>query len=234
MNTSRLLFGGIIILIGALFLLNGLTDVVNLRFISKWWPLILILFGVWLLIAGKFRNLFMPLLLIVIGGILQAWQLDIGLDMRTLWPAILIAVGVGILTGGLRRRRRRSAPTTHNSPPIIDVDVADDDHTLNLVLGSQDRRISGDFHSGSVNVVMGSGSLDLRNARIVRKPAVLEASVVMGEAKVRVPANWSVRFDSSAQMGETKDTRRSQNTDSGVPDLIISGSVTMGSLQIED
>ena len=80
---------------------------------------------------------------------------------------------------------------------------------------------------------MGNGTLDMRDATIVDKPATLEVSVVMGEVKVRVPTEWNVRIVNSSQMGDTKDTRGSQN-DSDNPDLIIRGSVTMGSLHITD
>ena len=241
MNSGRLIAGIIIIAIGALFLLNS-TGIADVGGLTKWWPMIIVLLGVWRLIAQKFRSLFGPLLLIAIGVTLQLWQLDIsGLDFGTLWPAILIVVGIAILAGGFNRRRRRrgrrNSSTSRNASPIIDVDVSSyadpDDDTLHAVVGSQDRIISGDFQSASINVVMGSGSLDLRNARIVDKPATLEASVVMGEVKVRVPAEWNVRIANSSQMGETKDARPLQS-DSDSPDLIIRGSVTMGSLQITD
>ena len=241
MSSGRLIAGIIIIAIGALFLLNS-TGIADVGGLTQWWPMIIVLLGVWRLIAQKFRSLFGPLLLIAIGVILQLWQLDIsGLDFGTLWPAILIVVGIAILAGGFNRRRRRrgrrNSSTSRNASPIIDVDVSSyadpDDDTLHAVVGSQDRIISGDFQSASINVVMGSGSLDLRNARIVDKPATLEASVVMGEVKVRVPAEWNVRIANSSQMGETKDARPLQS-DSDSPDLIIRGSVTMGSLQITD
>ena len=242
MNSGRLIAGIIIIAIGALFLLNS-TGIADVGGLTKWWPMIIVLLGVWRLIAQKFRSLFGPLLLIAIGVILQLWQLDIsGLDFGTLWPAILIVVGIAILAGGFNRRRRRrgrrNSSTSRNASPIIDVDVSSyadpDDDTLHAVVGSQDRIISGDFQSASINVVMGSGSLDLRNARIVDKPATLEASVVMGEVKVRVPAEWNVRIANSSQMGETKDTRGGAGKADGAPDLIVNGSVTMGSLQITD
>ena len=238
MSSGRLIAGLIIIVIGALFLLDSFSEAIN---IGQWWPMIIVLVGVWRLIAGKFRSLFGPLLLIAIGVILQLWQLDVfGLGFGTLWPAILIVVGIAILAGGFSRRRRgrRNSSTSRNASPIIDVDVSSyadaDDATLHAVVGSQDRTISGDFQSASINVVMGSGSLDLRNARIMDKPATLEASVVMGEVKVRVPDEWNVRIANSSQMGETKDARGRRSMADGAPDLIVNGSVTMGSLQITD
>ena len=235
---GRVFFGIVVIAIGILFLVNS-TGVSDLGGLFRWWPALIILFGVWRLIADRFRSLFWPLLIIAIGVILQLGQLDIGIDIGRYWPVILIAVGITILAGGMRRRnrRRRSSHTSRNASPIIDVDVSaymdDDDDTLHAVVGSQDRIISGDFYDGSINVVMGNGTLDMRDATIVDKPATLEVSVVMGEVKVRVPAEWNVRIVNSSQMGDTKDTRRSQNN-SDDPDLIIKGSVTMGSLQITD
>ena len=241
MSASRLIFGIIVIGIGVLFLLNsaGIADTSGLL---RWWPMIIVLVGVWRLIAGKFRSLFGPLLLIAIGAILQIWNLN-AFDMnlgKFLWPAIIIVVGIAILAGGARRRNRgrRNSPTSGNASPIIDVDAFastadDDDATLHAVVGTQDRVISGDFQSGSINVVMGSGSLDLRNARVINKPATLEVSVMMGEVKVRVPADWNVRIVNSIQVGEAKDIRAGQNDDDD-PDLIIRGSLKMGGLQITD
>ena len=242
MSASRLIFGIIVIGIGALFFLNsaGIADTGSLL---RWWPMIIVLVGVWRLIAGKFRSLFGPLLLIAVGAILQIWNLNT-FDMnlgKFLWPAIIIVVGIAILAGGARRRNRgrRNSPTSGNASSIIDVDVSAsnypdaDDATLHAVVGTQDRVISGDFQTASVNVVMGSGSLDLRNARVINKPATLEVSVVMGEVKVRVPADWNVRIVNSIQVGEAKDIRARQNDD-GNPDLIIKGSLKMGGLQVID
>lgn len=238
MNANRFLFGIIVIAIGVLFLLNefGVADFSRLL---VWWPSLIILFGVWRLIASRFRSRFLPIALIVTGAFLQAGELGFDIDWGRYWPVILIAAGALILAGGIgrRRRRRRNSSNPHNSSRIIDVDISAssdvEDDTLNAVASSQDRTISGDFHNGSVNIVMGSGSLDMRDAVIVNKPATLEVSVVMGEAKIRMPAEWNVRIANSATMADAKDMRPRRN-ESGNPDLIISGSVTMGSLQITD
>ena len=240
MSSGRLIAGLVIIVIGALFLVDraGIADMGGLL---SWWPMIIVLVGVWRLIAGKFRSLFGPLMLIAVGAILQIWTLDaFNLDFgKFLLPAILIVVGIAILAGGMRRRKRgrRNSPPSHNAAPIIDVDVSSyadaDDATLHAVVGSQDRVISGDFQSGSINVVMGSGTLDMRDARIVDRPATLEVSVVIGEVKIRVPADWNVRIVNSIQVGEAKDIRAGQNNDDN-PDLIVKGSLKLGGLQITD
>ena len=235
---GRVFFGVLVIVIGVLFLVDK-AGIAELDGLLDWWPSLIILYGAWRLIANRFRSLFLPLLLIASGVVLQLRQLDTADVFSTIWPAMLIALGVAIVIGGMRsrNRRQRGGSSSHSASTIIDVDLgapADaDDGTLHAVAGSQDRIVSGDFYDGSINVVMGNGTLDMRDATIVDKPATLEVSVVMGEVKVRVPTEWNVRIVNSSQMGDTKDTRRSQNN-SDDPDLIIRGSVTMGSLQITD
>ena len=236
---GRVIFGAVVVVVGVLFLLNS-TGVANLDRLLDWWPSLIILYGAWRLIANRFRSLFWPALLIAIGAFLQLGQLGLDINWSIFWPVALIAVGLAILMGGIRRRsRRRNRRTTGpNSSTIIDVDVSassatDDDDTLHAVAGSQDRIISGDFQSDSINIVMGSGSLDLRNARIVNKPATLEASVAIGELTIRVPSDWNVRIVNSIQVGEAKDIRDGQN-DGDNPDLIINASLKMGGLQVTD
>ena len=235
---GRVFFGVLVIVIGILFLVDK-AGIAELDSLLDWWPSLFILYGAWRLIANRFRSLFLPLLLIFGGVVLQLRELDTADVFSTIWPAFLIALGVAIVIGGMRsrNRRQRGGSSSHSASTIIDVDLgapADaDDGTLHAVAGSQDRIVSGDFYDGSINVVMGNGTLDMRDATIVDKPATLEVSVVMGEVKVRVPTEWNVRIVNSSQMGDTKDTRRSQNN-SDDPDLIIRGSVTMGSLQITD
>lgn len=235
---GRFFFGALVVMVGILFLLNS-TGVADLDWLLNWWPSLIILYGIWRLVANRFRRLFWPIVLIVIGAFLQLGQLGFDISWDRYWPVALIAVGILILGGGLRRRsrRRRHSTTGPNSSTIIDVDVSTsqdaDDDTLHAVVGSQDRVISGDFQSGSINVVMGSGTLDMRNARIVDRPATLEVSVVIGEVKIRVPADWNVRIVNSIQVGEAEDIRARQNNDDN-PDLIVKGSLKMGGLQITD
>ncbi len=235
---GRFFFGVLVIAIGVLFLVDK-TGIAELDSLLEWWPSLIILYGAWRLIASRFRSLFWPVLLIAIGAFFQLGELGFDIDLSDYWPVALIAIGVLILAGGIRRRsRRRNRPTPGpNSSTIIDVDVSSssytDDDTLHTVAGSQDRIFSGDFQSGSVNIVMGSGTLDMRDARIVDKPATLEVSVVVGEVKIRVPADWNVRIVNSIQVGEAKDIRARQNDDDD-PDLIIKGTLKMGGLQVTD
>ncbi len=237
---GRFFFGVLIIVVGVLFLLDK-TGIADLDTLLEWWPSLIILYGAWRLIANRFRSLFWPILLIAIGSFFQLGELGFDVDLTDYWPVALIAAGILILAGGIRRRNRRrnSSATGHHSSTIIDVDVSssspdDDDDMLHAVAASQDRVISGEFRSGSISIVMGNGTLDMRQAFIEDRPATLHVSVAMGEVKVRVPPEWVVQIANSATMADAKDTRSNFPSRDGPPDLIIAGSVTMGSLQITD
>ena len=159
---GRVFFGVLVIAIGVLFLVDK-AGIAELDGLLDWWPSLIILYGAWRLIANRFRSLFLPLLLIFGGVVLQLRELDTADVFSTIWPAFLIALGVAIVIGGMRsrNRRQRGGSSSHSASTIIDVDLgapADaDDGTLHAVAGSQDRIVSGDYYDGSINVVMGNG-----------------------------------------------------------------------------
>ena len=141
---GRVFFGVLVIVIGILFLVDK-AGIAELDSLLDWWPSLFILYGAWRLIANRFRSLFLPLLLIFGGVVLQLRELDTADVFSTIWPAFLIALGVAIVIGGMRsrNRRQRGGSSSHSASTIIDVDLgapADaDDGTLHAVAGSQDR-----------------------------------------------------------------------------------------------
>ena len=76
--------------------------------------------------------------------------------------------------------------------------------------------------------------LDLRDAAIVNPPATLEVSLTMAGLKLRVPSHWTVALENDVTMGESEDKRSRTGSTSSTPDLVITGSITMASLTIDD
>ena len=102
---SGMFFGGLILALGILFLANNL-GVVNLDIsIFRWWPIILIAVGVWLLISSGFRRLVAPLVLIGIGAIFLLDSLGLSIDLLSYWPVLLIIIGAVILSRAIRSPR---------------------------------------------------------------------------------------------------------------------------------
>ena len=248
MNTRRLsgnfAFGLLAVALGILLLIGnlGLFDTGD---VFRWIPSLFILLGIWMLVKNRFQHIGGPVLIIVVAAIIQV--MIIGVDLGKYWPVILIAVGAAILINSLRSRVSRSGGASPDanldSPNSVSVFGSErkaaptDQDSINMVsvMGSASQRVtSPEFRGGRATAVMGEASIDLREASVLEKPAVLELSVVMGEIKLRVPGNWNIRVDDDTVMGEMKDERARRDTSDGETDLVIKGSVVMGSLKIDD
>ena len=101
-NTKGIVFGAIVILIGALFLLSSLGVFALPMSIWGLWPVILIAVGAWRFAATR---KWWPLLLIALGALFLLGNLNIvPVDIGTYWPVILIAIGVWRLLASRGRR----------------------------------------------------------------------------------------------------------------------------------
>ena len=248
MSTRRLsgsfAFGLLAVALGLLLLLGnfGFLDTGD---VFRWTPSLFILLGIWMLVKSRFRQVGGPILIIVVAALIQIMVL--GVDLGRFWPLILIAVGAAILINSFRSRGRSNDTATQDphldSPNSVSVFGSErkiapsDQDSINLVsvMGSAAQKItSPEFRGGRATAVMGEANIDLRESSILLKPAVLELSVVMGEIKLRVPGDWNIRVDDDTVMGELKDERNRHDTEVGQTDLVIKGSVVMGSLKIED
>ena len=223
-SSTRWGIGVALVVVGVLLLLHT-TGVADLGGYAKWIPSLFILLGLVLIVANRFRRIAFPVIMIVVASIVQLSLLDI--DAMILWPVALIAVGVVILFGVGRRRRRGAGTESAN----VSVAVEDGAST---VMGSSDLRLmASDLNDTDFSTVMGESKLDLRDIERSALPAELSVTCVMGEVKVRVPSDWTVKIANSTVMGESKDDRRSAAT-AAEADLTITGSVVMGSLKVED
>ena len=232
--SSQIVVGLLIAAVGVLLLLQT-TGVAELDNVVRWTPSLFILFGLWRLVANGFRRVFFPVLIIAIAALVQlSW---LGVDGRIFWPIVLIAAGLALVLGRLNRGRRRPEPSEHHAAQHETSRFSTEDGEIESfdVFGSNKENVaSGDFRGGQVTSVMGSSQMDLRHSVVVERPASIEVIAVMGEVKLKVPSDWSVRFDNITVMGESKDERAANETRAGAPDLVITGTVMMGSLKIDD
>ena len=231
--------GAALIAIGALFLIDAL-GVADVGAVLRWTPSLFIAFGLWRMVARRFRGILGPSIIVLVAALVQMNMLDV--DSIISFPAILIAAGVLLLLGR-KRLLGGGAPSSQNRAAMpaaageeVEFEMDDGFLRVNAALGAANMRVTtDDFRGGEVRAVMGSAKLDMRDLAAPSPPAALDVNCVMGEIALRVPPDWSVRIDSSAVMGEAKDERpRSPAAQSAAPDLIITGAVVMGSLKIED
>jgi hypothetical protein len=105
-------------------------------------------------------------------------------------------------------------------------------HVLVTQGGTQLRASHREMDDAVVSVLMGGALLDYRQADFDHRPERIDALVIMGGLQVVVPPGWNVRVEADVTMGGIRDMRPDP-PDGGRPaDLVITGQVVMGGLEI--
>ena len=140
------------------------------------------------------------------------------------WPVLILVViqVVAMITGQILRRRYLSQEVDEDSVNAVAV-----------MGGLEDSVTSKAFKGGFLRAVMGGAELDLSEAIIEEKPATIEVTVIMGGAEIKVPPEWKVKVDVSQKMAGVEDERgQGDLAEEETPDLVITGKVVMGGLEI--
>lgn len=113
---SRLIAGGLLLLVGALFVLQNL-GLVRAGRIGDYWPLFLVWVGLARMLGpARARHFASGLVLFALGVFFQLDRLDvIWIPMHRFWPLLLIAIGFGLIADSLIGRRRVGTGVTPSS-----------------------------------------------------------------------------------------------------------------------
>ena len=239
-GNARYIIGGILVALGVLLLLSN-TEVINLDwgwdFLLTWWPILLIVWGLWELVSGGFRFRIWPIILLLLGigfqlSALNLWEWD----FSVVWPAFIVIVGLGILLG---RRGRRADRRERQSGTIIEGTTAPrtgSGDSWRAVFNSIEERFAGQaFRGGEVEANFGNVALDLRDSVLVGESARLNVNLTFGGLHLRVPPSWRVNFDSvNTHFGHVQDNRAQTSQETPEGELTISGTVTFGNLEVSD
>jgi hypothetical protein len=223
---GRIIAGLFLIVIGVLFLLDQLGKLDFGSIVSRYWPLFLILIGLWQLVSNSFRNIAGPLLLILIGVILQLGKLEIlgRIGWHYIWPLLIILLGLWILFGAISRRAGATAPGVREA----DLDAL-------AIFSAMKRRVeSPNFRGGKVTAIMGGVELDLTQASLAEGKATLDLSVIMGGIELRVPRNWRLEVDAHPLLGGIEDKHTFEAGTGISPTLHIKASAILGGIEIKD
>ena len=203
-----------LILVGGWFLLPLVSDV-ELP-IREWWPLILVGIGVASALSGNVRG---GLVVIAVGVGFLLFYLDVlGPEVASYWPVALIAVGVAMLFG------YRGFGTNRASADDEEINVAS-------LFSENNRTAASDrFRGGNVSATFGSAEIDLRNAEAADGAATVNASVLSGSVRLRVPSDWAVDVRSSATWGSIE-SQRSEPSEPRAT-LTVTGSCLFGGIVI--
>lgn len=216
MNWARVFFGGAIVAVGALFLLDNLGALDAGEVFSDWWPLLLIGGGVVSLLSNR-RHWLVPVLLIGGGGLVLLRTTGVIDSLNVLLPVAIIVVGLFFLFG----RGMGGASET-----------GADVNSFNLFSGSELASSSSEFSGGRIGALFGGAELDLRNA-IPTDGARLDVFVAFGGVEITVPRGWKVDISGFPIFGGYENATTKDDLSADAPRLQIDATVLFGGLEVK-
>jgi predicted membrane protein len=240
--------------LGLLFLLGNM-GFVDVREVFRFWPVILIAFGVLRIVEyggdyGSSGGIFW----IVIGSFFLLGSVGIlRVAARDLWPVMMIAIGALMLWRTTLAKRERtqgqngkwdfspggagpaaSGGTGGTGPGPAGPTPASSNSILSAtaIMGGVERRNnSQDFRGGDATAIMGGCEIDLRAASITSPhEPVLEVFALWGGIEIRVPPDWTVVSKVSPMLGGYEDHTQPPKDES--KRLVIRGTVVMGGIEV--
>ncbi|MFB6172441.1 MAG: hypothetical protein ABEJ23_07890 [Haloarculaceae archaeon] len=219
--SSQVVLGGAIVVLGVLLLLDT-TGVYETGRLLRYVPSLFVLAGLYALVASRFRNLFGPLLVVLVAGGYQLVTLGYlqGVDLIDFWPVVLVLFGLSVLLGRYRARVRE----------------ADADHVdaFGLFSGNEQRVVSQSFQGASLSALFGGVELDLRDASVADPPATVNATALFGGVDVIVPREWNVQMDVLPVLGGASDDRPRREAEHETVDLVVTGFAAFGAVTVTD
>lgn len=199
---NQVWLGLAVIAFGMLYLLDNLY-IIDRRQVTHYWPVLVVIFGLVKAADADSRHERMVFGLIAAAGVvLTLNRLGYGylFNARTLWPVLVILLGIGVVHKALRKRHTpRGVPFKDAADPGASATAragaaADSDSVVDItaILGGFQRRISTpDFRGGDISALMGGCELDLRDSSIVGD-AELNVFAVMGGITIKCPPDWTI------------------------------------------
>ena len=229
-GTHRWGIGLLLVAIGLLLFLSN-QDVLDLGPIfSHWWPLVIILVGLWKLMVWGASSIGSVILLIVIGILcmLATWDVIEWSALFRLWPLVLIAAGAWLL---LRPSRHRAEK--HGYETGEDIDFLD---AWALFGGAERQPTSQQFKGGNATALFGGIDIDLREAQLAEGEHSLHLTALFGAIDIFVPQDWDVTVTGTPIFGALEDKRRKASPTKGLAKgrLHISGFVMFGGIEVKN
>jgi predicted membrane protein len=214
---KRAFLGIILVIIGAIILLNKM-DIIpgNLWWLLKWYSIVIVV-GIYNLLTGRVNT---GLLLSAIGGVFLLENLGFyELNWSYIWPIALIGIGLlFIFRNSLGKSSEETIGDTHFD-------------STNILGGGKLRVTSSPLKGGKVTSIMGGSEINLSKT-VIQGEAVIDVFSLMGGAEIRTPENWNVINEVTSIMGGFEDSRSIQPSEDA-PTLRIKGLTIMGGVELK-
>jgi predicted membrane protein len=229
-GAGRLILGFVLLGLGILWTLDNMGIYESERLV-RWWPLVLILIGLSHLSgSGGNRRIMSGTLLTGAGVLLMLDRLGlVNVNLWTLWPLFLAAVGAMIVVRSLRN----SGTATSEPGPVPE---ADRDASLNsfaFMSETTRRSTSTDLHGGEVTAIMAGAQIDLRGASSAGGQVVIDVFTIWGGIDVIIPDDWTVVCEVTAILGGFDDKTRPP-IGPATTKLVVRGFVIMGGVEVKN
>ena len=224
---SKIGFGLILILVGALFLVDNLGLIpFNVSHYVFSWQGILIFIGL-ILLATK-PNKSTGLILVVVGTFFLLPDIFHIPHFRwnLYWPVILIVIGLVYIM----RQRGHNTPIGH--APDGSMDFIDD---TNIFGGGDVMITSSNFKGGKITSIFGGSNYNLTNAKLSEGANVIDFFAMFGGGTFIVPSDWNVNVDVTSVFGGFSDKRVpiKKSDDANSNEIFIKGLVLFGGGEIK-
>ena len=223
--------GVLLVLVGLIWLAGNLGFELAHDVLTSFWPLILVIVGVSVLLQRRQEHVVLGLGLILAGGWL--WARVQHLVTVPFWavfpPTLLVLIGGSVIWRAFFQPGPRAF--YRPGPDVADA-TAPGYVRFAAVLSGAEVRPTVPFEGGEVTAVLGGGKLDLSLSPMRHDTAVLDVFCTLGGVEIRVPPDWDVAMQVVAFMGGCVDNRRLANP---VPTrrLIVRGYAIMGGVEIK-
>ncbi len=230
-STDRKLIIGIILMVMGGLLLFDTFEITNLpiRYYIFSWKTLLIAIGV-IILATK-EKATAGYVLIGLGIVfwlpsLVNYSISLG---QVFLPAILIGVGVLIITKRSNSHRNKTASSFPGGNPSDYIDDVS-------VLGGGTKIIqSKNFKGGDITAIFGGSEFSFKEAELSPDGCTIDVFTMFGGSKLIIPDNWVVKSDMFSIFGGFNDKRTIKPDIDSEPKsiLYLKGAVIFGGMEIK-
>lgn len=222
--SGRIFFGFILVILGIAFLFDELQIIQFGELLSIYWPLIIIVIGLYNLIKKNNKPM-SGFIFILIGVFLQLKKLNIlPYDIWDyFWPVLFIVTGLAII---FPRNSKSKIPAY--SEDKIDYFV--------VFSGLTTRNNSRHFRGGNIYALFGGADIDLTDAEIAGNDAYLDLVTAFGGINIKVPEHWKVIVKGLPLFGgwENKTKLKNMDGEKDIPVLKVHCFALFGGIEVKN
>jgi len=238
----------ILIVLGLLMILGQFFDLDFGDSISTWWPMIMVLGGLYYLGQPE-ESLYTGLVLTAAGVSFQLSKLDITDSFWSLFlPLLLIILGVFFAKGSKNKQKQAEHSDDYNyekAPGKNRGGIGQHqssasnslNHDISAAFSSTQKKIDDkEFTYCSISSVFASCEVDLRDCVALGSSVDLNLRAIMGNVEIMVPSNWQLAINGSPVLGNFEDRTRGARETEGRPivQCTVSVECIMGNIEIRD